>query len=79
MPKNDELRYGAPEETAIRLCVDMQRMSAESTEWSMPGLERVLPNIVSIDHFRRSGENDFHPLRPGPEARSGRRHVAALL
>ena len=48
MSKNDVLRYGAPGETAVHLCVDMQRMFAESTEWKMPWLERVLPNILSI-------------------------------
>jgi nicotinamidase-related amidase len=26
----------------------MQRMFAEGTDWKMPWLERVLPNIVSI-------------------------------
>src|SRR3954447_642771 len=48
MSKRDELRHGAPGETAVHLCVDMQRMFAELTEWQMPRLERVLPNIVSI-------------------------------
>ena len=48
MAKNDELRYGAPGETAVHLCVDMQRMFAEDTEWKMPWLERVLPNVLSI-------------------------------
>jgi nicotinamidase-related amidase len=48
MSKSDELRYGFPGETAVHLCVDMQRMFAEATEWKMPWLERVLPNIVSI-------------------------------
>src|SRR4029453_9784108 len=48
MPKNDELRYGAPRDSAVHLCVDMQRMFAESTGWRLPWLERVLPNIASI-------------------------------
>jgi hypothetical protein len=47
MSKSDELRHGAPGETAVHLCVDMQRMFAEATDWQMPWLERVLPNIVS--------------------------------
>jgi hypothetical protein len=42
MPKNDELRYGAPGETAVHLCVDMQKMFAQGTEWMMPWLEGVL-------------------------------------
>ena len=48
MPKEDELRYGSPGGTAIHLCVDMQRMFAESTEWKMPWLPRVLPHIIEI-------------------------------
>jgi nicotinamidase-related amidase len=48
MSKSDTLRYGPPGESAVHLCVDMQRMFAEGTEWKMPWLERVLPNIVAI-------------------------------
>ena len=44
------MRYatGLPATVRYILCVDMQRMFAEDTEWKMPWLERVLPNIVSI-------------------------------
>ena len=48
MSKSDTLRHGAPGETAVHICVDMQRMFTEGTEWKMPWLERVLPNILSI-------------------------------
>ena len=48
MSKSEELRYGAPGENALHICVDMQRMFAESTEWKMPWLPRVLPNVVAI-------------------------------
>jgi hypothetical protein len=48
MSKRDTLRHGAPGETAVHICVDIQRMFAEGTEWKMPWLERVLPNILSI-------------------------------
>ena len=78
MSKNDELRYGPPGETAVHLCVDMQRMFAEGTEWKMPWLDRVLPNILSITSTHPE-KTIFYPLHPGPEARSGRRNVAALL
>ena len=30
------------------LCVDMQRMFAAGTDWKMPRLERVLPNVVAV-------------------------------
>jgi len=68
MPKNDELRYGAPGETAVHLCVDMQRMFAEGTDWKMPWLERVLPNILSITstHPEKTIFSRFIPARkPG--------------
>ena len=68
MPKNDELRYGPPGETAVHLCVDMQRMFAEGTDWKMPWLERVLPNIVSITstHPERTIFTRFIPVqKPG--------------
>jgi hypothetical protein len=65
MSKSDELRHGAPGETAVHLCVDMQRMFAEATEWQMPWLERVLPNIVSITsaHPERTIFTRFVPAR----------------
>ena len=64
MSKN-ELRYGAPGETAVHLCVDMQRMFAEATDWRMPWLERVLPNIVAITaaHPDRTIFTRFIPAR----------------
>jgi nicotinamidase-related amidase len=68
MSKNDELRYGAPGETTIHLCVDMQRMFAEDTDWNMPWLELVLPNIISITSTRpeRTIFTRFIPARkPG--------------
>src|SRR4051794_11686135 len=48
MAKDDELRRGAPGDSAVHVCVDMQRMFAEGTEWQMPWVARVLPNIVAI-------------------------------
>src|SRR5689334_3217541 len=48
MSKSEDFRYGPPGETAVHICVDMQRMFAEGTPWKMPWLERVLPNVVAI-------------------------------
>ncbi len=48
MSKDDELSYGPPGGDAIHLCADMQRMFAEGTDWKMPWLPRVLPNMVEI-------------------------------
>jgi nicotinamidase-related amidase len=53
---------------AVHLCVDMQRMFAEATEWKMPWLERVLPNIIAITsaHAERTVFTRFIPARkPG--------------
>jgi len=71
MSKSDELRHGAPGETAVHLCVDMQRMFAEETEWKMPWLERVLPNVLSITstHPERTIFTRFIPAqKPGQGA-----------
>jgi hypothetical protein len=53
-------------------------MFAEGTEWKMPWLPRVLPNIVAITAAQPE-KNHFYAVHPGAEARPGRGHVAALL
>ena len=65
MAKSDLLRYGIPGETAVHLCVDMQRMFAANTDWKMPWFSRVLPNIVAITaaHPRRTIFTRFIPAR----------------
>jgi nicotinamidase-related amidase len=68
MPKSDTLRHGTPGETAVHICVDMQRMFAESTEWKMPWLARLLPNITAITsaHPEKTIFTRFVPARrPG--------------
>lgn len=52
MPASGAARHGPPGDSSVHLCVDMQRMFAEDTEWKMPWLERVLPNIVAITALR---------------------------
>jgi len=76
MAKNDELRYGAPGDTAVHICVDMQRMFAESTDWKMPWLRRVLPNIVAITaaHPERTIFTRFIPARKRGEGAGMWRH-----
>ena len=34
--------------SAPHIAIDMQRLFAERTEWFMPWLDRVLPNVVAI-------------------------------
>lgn len=48
MAKPDDLRYGPPGETAVHVCVDMQRMFAEATDWHVPWFDRILPNVEAI-------------------------------
>jgi len=77
MPKEDELRYGPPGVHAVHLCVDMQRMFAEDTEWKMPWLPRVLPNVVAITaaHPERTLFTRFIPARaPGQGVGMWRRY-----
>ena len=42
------LRFGPLGERCVHLCVDMQRLFAERTDWHTPWLHRVLPNIRRI-------------------------------
>jgi nicotinamidase-related amidase len=77
MAKSDTLRYGPPGDNVVHLCVDMQRMFAEATEWKMPWLERVLPNIVAITSAHAEGTvfTRFIPARkPGQGVGMWRHH-----
>ncbi len=42
------LKWGPVAPNAVHLCIDMQRMFAESTPWQTPWMERVLPVIVRL-------------------------------
>jgi nicotinamidase-related amidase len=42
------LRFGPLADSWVHLCIDMQRMFAEPTEWHTPWMERVLPNVVAV-------------------------------
>ena len=42
------LHFGPLGESWIHLCIDMQRMFAEETEWHTPWMEKVLPNVARI-------------------------------
>lgn len=48
MSENDELRYGPLGPGCFHVCVDMQRLFAEKTDWHTPWLARVLPHAVRI-------------------------------
>ena len=42
------LRFGPLGPRAVHLCVDMQNMFAERTEWHAPAMAGVLPNVEGI-------------------------------
>jgi nicotinamidase-related amidase len=64
----EPLPFGPIGESTVHLCVDMQRMFAEKTEWHTPWLVRVLPRIVALceRHPERTIFTRFIPAgRPG--------------
>ena len=68
MSKPAELKFGPLGRGVVHLCVDMQRMFAEKTDWHMPWLERVLPKLVAISEAQaeRTLFTRFIPARaPG--------------
>jgi nicotinamidase-related amidase len=65
---DDRFRYGPLGGTCAHLCVDMQRMFAEKTEWHTPWMPRALPNVRRIvaAHPDRTWFTRFIPAeRPG--------------
>ncbi|GJD95450.1 cysteine hydrolase family protein [Methylobacterium iners] len=46
--RNEELRYGPLGRSCAHLCVDMQRMFAEKTDWHTPWMPRAMPNVRRI-------------------------------
>lgn len=42
------LPYGPIGASSVILCVDMQGLFAEPTEWSTPWMKRVLPLVVDL-------------------------------
>lgn len=59
------LNFGPLGDSTMHLCVDMQRLFAEETEWHTPWMERVLPMIVAIAerHPEQLAFTRFIPLR----------------
>jgi nicotinamidase-related amidase len=42
------LRFGPLTDSCLHICVDMQRLFADDTDWHTPWMERVLPNVLRI-------------------------------
>lgn len=64
------LRFGGLGPGAVHLCVDMQRMFAEDTEWRTPWMERVLPNVIRLVE-RRPERTIFTRFIPAAEPGRG--------
>jgi nicotinamidase-related amidase len=71
------LRHGSIPATAAHLCVDMQRLFADATEWNTPWMRRVLPQVVRLCERdpSRTCFTRFIPVRePGEGAGTWRRY-----
>jgi nicotinamidase-related amidase len=71
------IRFGPIGETALHVCVDMQRLFAESTEWRTPWMDRVLPRVVALVEPRpeRTIFTRFIPaIEPGAGTGTWRRY-----
>lgn len=65
------LQFGGLTETCAHLCVDMQRLFAEETEWHTPWMERVRPKVRRIAelHPERTIFTRFIPAQRTGEGR----------
>jgi nicotinamidase-related amidase len=65
------LPFGPIGKRAVHICVDMQRMFADETEWQTPWMKRVLPNVVALAAARpeRTIFTRFIPARRPGEGR----------
>jgi nicotinamidase-related amidase len=68
-----DLRFGPLGPQAVHLCVDMQTLFAERTDWHVPWLERVLPVVAHLAeaHRERTVFTRFVPPER-PEDAAGR-------
>jgi nicotinamidase-related amidase len=65
---DDDIHFGPLGDGVVHICVDMQRMFEEETEWHLPWMTRVLPAIVALveTHPDRTVFTRFIPARePG--------------
>jgi nicotinamidase-related amidase len=71
MAENDTLRFRPLTETCVHLCVDMQQLFAEDTEWHTPWMDRVRPKIHAISEAR-PGATIFTRFIPAKHPGEGR-------
>ena len=73
------LRFGPLGPNAVHLCIDMQTLFAERTDWHVPWLERVLPAVTRLAEARRERTvftRFVPPERPEDAAGTWRRYYA---
>lgn len=62
------LNYGPLGRNCVHVCVDMQKLFDEGTEWATPWMRRVLPNVEAVlrEHAAETIFTRFIPAsRPG--------------
>ncbi len=75
--EQDHLQHGPLTESCAHLCVDMQNLFADGTEWQTPWMKRVLPVVERIARARpdRTVFTRFIPAeRPGQGEGTWRRY-----
>lgn len=72
MANRKSLQFGPLTPRSMHLCIDMQNLFAEDTEWHTPWMKRVLPVVEEIarHHAERTVFTRFIPART-PEDASG--------
>ena len=66
----DDLHHGPLGPNCLHVCVDMQLLFAETTDWHLPWLSKVLPNIVEISS-KKPDRTLFTRFIPAREAGHG--------
>ena len=71
------IKFGPIETNAVHVCVDMQRMFMEQTDWRLPWMERVLPQVRVLVAARPEATaftRFVPPARPDRASGSWRRY-----
>ncbi|MDB5409061.1 MAG: cysteine hydrolase [Rhodospirillales bacterium] len=67
---SNEIIHGPLGQGTVHVCVDMQRMFAEETEWHMPWMERVRPVVARLAE-RRPADTIFTRFIPAAHPGEG--------
>ena len=71
----DGLPHGALGNSSLHVCVDMQRLFAEQTDWHTPWMMRIVPQIARLAASRPTIFTRFIPAdRPGEGEGNWRRY-----